>query len=199
MVTCDCSLEVSHFALGEFKSWESHAVLLQLLWMFIDTARIVCGAESCNGRASVRRLSVPSFDSRCGMRRVCCWAPRGRRYRSTAAGGKRPVTRRTAARRLAADAGSVMFTAELTRLNTDLLIPWRRAPLFDFTNVLNTTVNTRSHDPRLQTTPASRASCCNPTVCYFYRAMLCIRGTSHAWACVCLSVRVRVCHKSEFY
>ena len=24
----------------------------------------------------------------------------------------------------------------------------------------------------------------------FYRAMLCIRGTSHAWACVCLSVSV---------
>ena len=35
----------------------------------------------------------------------------------------------------------------------------------------------------------------------FYRAMLCIRGTSHGPVslCVCLSVSVCVCHKSEFY
>jgi len=31
----------------------------------------------------------------------------------------------------------------------------------------------------------------------FYRAMLCIRGTSHGPVSVCLSVSV--CHKSEFY
>ena len=31
----------------------------------------------------------------------------------------------------------------------------------------------------------------------FYRAMLCIRGTSHGPVSVCLSVCV--CHKSEFY
>jgi len=35
----------------------------------------------------------------------------------------------------------------------------------------------------------------------FYRAMLCIRGTSHGPACVRLSVclSVSVCHKSVFY
>ena len=35
----------------------------------------------------------------------------------------------------------------------------------------------------------------------FYRAMLCIRGTSHGpvSVCLCPSVSVRVCHKSEFY
>jgi len=31
----------------------------------------------------------------------------------------------------------------------------------------------------------------------FYRAMLCIRGTSHGP--VSVSVRLSVCHKSEFY
>ena len=35
----------------------------------------------------------------------------------------------------------------------------------------------------------------------FFRAMLCIRGTSHGPVSVCLSVclSVSVCHKSEFY
>ena len=33
----------------------------------------------------------------------------------------------------------------------------------------------------------------------FYRAMLCIRGTSHGPVSVCLFVSVCVCHKSEFY
>ena len=32
---------------------------------------------------------------------------------------------------------------------------------------------------------------------HFYRAMLCICGTSHGSVSVCLSVSV--CHKSEFY
>jgi len=35
----------------------------------------------------------------------------------------------------------------------------------------------------------------------FYRAMLCIRGTSHGpvSGCLCLCLSVSVCHKSEFY
>jgi len=33
----------------------------------------------------------------------------------------------------------------------------------------------------------------------FYRAMLCILGTSHGPVSVCLSVSVSVCHKSVFY
>ena len=35
----------------------------------------------------------------------------------------------------------------------------------------------------------------------FYRAMLCIRGTSHGpvSVCVCVCLSVSVCHKSEFY
>jgi len=33
----------------------------------------------------------------------------------------------------------------------------------------------------------------------FYRAMLCIRGTSHGPVSVCLSVRLSVRHKSVFY
>ena len=33
----------------------------------------------------------------------------------------------------------------------------------------------------------------------FYRAMLCIRGTSHGPVSVCLSVCPSVCHKSVFY
>jgi len=33
----------------------------------------------------------------------------------------------------------------------------------------------------------------------YYRAMLCIRGTSHGPVSVCLSVRPSVRHKSEFY
>ena len=34
----------------------------------------------------------------------------------------------------------------------------------------------------------------------FYRAMLCIRSTSHdpVSVCLCLSASVSVCHKSEF-
>jgi len=38
---------------------------------------------------------------------------------------------------------------------------------------------------------------------FFYRAMLCMRGTSHGpvsvCVCVCLSVCLSVCHNSEFY
>ena len=33
----------------------------------------------------------------------------------------------------------------------------------------------------------------------FYRAMLCIRGTSHGPVSVCVCLSVCVCHKSEFY
>jgi len=33
----------------------------------------------------------------------------------------------------------------------------------------------------------------------FYRAMPCIRGTSHGPVSVCLSVSVSVCHKPVFY
>jgi len=33
----------------------------------------------------------------------------------------------------------------------------------------------------------------------FYRAMLCIRGTSHGPVSVCVCVRLSVSHKSEFY
>jgi len=46
---------------------------------------------------------------------------------------------------------------------------------------------------------------CTPTFAHFesrfYRAMLCIRGTSHGPVSVrvCLSVCPSVCHKSEFY
>jgi len=42
-------------------------------------------------------------------------------------------------------------------------------------------------------------SCFSEIQIGFYRAMLCIRGTSHGPVSVCLSVRVRICHKSEFY
>jgi len=35
------------------------------------------------------RSSVPSLDRSSGIRRVCCWAPSGRRYRSTAAAARR--------------------------------------------------------------------------------------------------------------
>jgi len=37
--------------------------------------------------------------------------------------------------------------------------------------------------------------CAEKQTLYFYRAMLCIRGTSHGP----VSVSVSVCHKSEFY
>ena len=43
------------------------------------------------------------------------------------------------------------------------------------------------------------SSCLVRTVDRFYRAMLCIRGTSHGPVSVSVSVSVSVCHKSEFY
>jgi len=58
-------------------------------------------------RSSVR-LSVPPFDSSSGVRRVCCGAPR-----------RQEISTDSRRRRSAANAGSVMLTAELTRLNTD--------------------------------------------------------------------------------
>jgi len=67
---------------------------------------------------SVVHLSVPSLDRSSGGFAA------DRRYRSTAASaGTQQQTRSNgaAARRPAANAGSVMSTAELTRLHTDLL------------------------------------------------------------------------------
>ena len=72
------------------------------------------------GRTSVR-LSV-----RCIIRsphaagRFAAERPADRRYRSIAGAGAR--SNRATARRTAANADSVMLTAELTRLNTDTLI-----------------------------------------------------------------------------
>ena len=69
------------------------------------------------------RLFGPSFNRRCGVRRVCCRAPRGQNTSIDSGGSQRP-----AARRSAANAGSVLLTAELARLNTDLFYgiaaPW---------------------------------------------------------------------------
>jgi len=76
----------------------------------------------CNDRVSVR-LFGPSFNSRCGVRRVCCRAPRGQNISIDSGGSQRP-----AAQCSAANAGSVLLTAELARLNTDLFYgiagPW---------------------------------------------------------------------------
>jgi len=37
------------------------------------------------------------------------------------------------------------------------------------------------------------------SACAFYRAMLCIRGTSHGPVSVSVCLSVSVCHMSEFY
>ena len=42
-------------------------------------------------------------------------------------------------------------------------------------------------------------SCFSKVQIGFYRAMLCIRGTSHGTVSVSLSVRLSVRHKSVFY
>ena len=67
--------------------------------------------------------SVPTVERSSGVRRVCCWAPYAQKI--SIDGGKRPTAATApqpgaAARRSAANAGNVMLTAELTRLNTDL-------------------------------------------------------------------------------
>ena len=51
---------------------------------------------------------------------------------------------------------------------------------------------TDMHMAQLMTLPLS-VSCFSKIQTGFYRAMLCIRGTSHG------PVSVSVCHKSEFY
>ena len=66
--------------------------------------------------------SVPSVERSSGVRRICCWAPYAQKISINSAG--RPAAAApqpgSAARRSAANAGNVMLTAELTRLNTDL-------------------------------------------------------------------------------
>ena len=52
------------------------------------------------------------------------------------------------------------------------------------------------HTAQLMPLPLT-VSCFSKIQIDFYRAMLCIRGTSHGPVSVCPSVSV--CHKSEFY
>ena len=77
-------------------------------------------------RLSVRQ-SVPSVKRSSGVRRVCCWAPYAQKISIDSAG--RPAAAAlqpgSAARRWAANAGNVMLTAELTRLNTDNFIIYK--------------------------------------------------------------------------
>ena len=89
-----------------------------------DTVRIVCGAGSIK-RSGVRlsvSQSVPSVERSSGVRRVYCCAPYVQKISIDSAG--RPAAAApqpgAAARRSAANAGNVMLTAELTRLDTDL-------------------------------------------------------------------------------
>jgi len=83
------------------------------------------------------------------------------------------------------------YTARLTELTVNMLGYARRL----YTNAVGlVTVTVKCSDsgfPRLFTDTSEH-------IC-FYRAMLCIRGTSHGPVSVCLSVRPSVRHKSEFY
>jgi len=54
------------------------------------------------------------------------------------------------------------------------------------------------HMAQLMTQPLT-VSCFSKIQIGFYRAMLCIRGTSHGPVSVSLSVRLSVRHKSVFY
>jgi len=56
-------------------------------------------------------LSVPSFDRRRDVHRVCCWAPCWQEISIDSGGGRGPAATGDEARRWAANAGSVTFTA----------------------------------------------------------------------------------------
>ena len=123
-------------------------------------------------RASVRLsvlFSVLSFDSSSGVRRVCCWAVCGQEISlSTESGGHRaPRSNSAAARRSAANAGSAMLTAEGRGWTQTCYV------FISFVQFM---------------WPVYRCIYFAP----FYRAMLCVRGTSHGpvFVSVCLSVCV---------
>ena len=61
------------------------------------------------------------------------------------------------------------------------------------------TQNSLSFSLMTEDSPACFIRVCLPNIDYFYRAMLCIRGTSHGPVSICLSVCLSVCHKSVFY
>jgi len=89
--------------------------------IIIDTSRIVCVAKSRNVLASVR-LSVPSFERSSSMRRVCYWAPCGRRYRSTAAAAGRPAAAQDRSKALSSKCVQCRVDGWRRKLNTDLLL-----------------------------------------------------------------------------
>ena len=60
------------------------------------------------------RVSVQSINSSSGVRRVCCWAPAGRRYRSIAGAGAQHQRRRMQ------QCGQCHVVSRGTKLNTDL-------------------------------------------------------------------------------
>ena len=96
--------------------WGWASAIWQLDSLF-DTVRIVCGARSIK-RSGVRlsvSQSVPSVKRSSGVRRVCCWTPYAQTISIDSARQPQPGA---AARRSTANAGNVMLTAELTRLNT---------------------------------------------------------------------------------
>ena len=96
----ECVCDSGYKALGSKCVGQSVLLLIYtpsfaLLSQFLHYG-IVCGV---NGRVSARLsvcLSVPSFDSSSGVRRVCCWAPLYGTYESTAAGAQQQRRRGTA-------------------------------------------------------------------------------------------------------
>ena len=125
---CSCSCcDVCIYAFGCISSF-SYCYRLPSWWnkgKYIDTARIVCVEQGlCGGRASLRppvRLSVPSIKSNSGVRGVCCWAPCEQEISVDSCGRAAgnvlqhvPAlsSNGAAARRSAANAGSVTLTAD---------------------------------------------------------------------------------------
>ena len=123
---------------------ESNGRLLLGLWR--DSLHVTCGLTACTPGSAlgptlgneygktlpflphsmrssiyvmVGRPSVPSFNSHYSMQQVCCLASCGLDTSIDSSGRRRRCSNGTAAwRRSAGNAGSVMLTAELMRLNT---------------------------------------------------------------------------------